>query len=128
MKITKTDLKCGSQFFFISSHGKVVDPWRTKPLQIADLAWQVTSASFGAITCLLNSTREICRLLYEIMIDKQTLTRSDILCSFLSDMYITPSPDNNTNWVNSFSFDFLFLKYLFFLGHEQVKTCWPRKE
>lgn len=63
----------------------------------------------------------------KIMIDKQTLTRSDILCSFLSDMYITPSPDNNTIWVNSFSFD-LFLKYLFFLGHEQVKTCWPRKE
>lgn len=72
MKITKTDLKCGSQFFFISSHGKVVDPWRTKPLQIADLAWQVTSVSFGAITCLLNSSRGICRLFYEIMIDKQT--------------------------------------------------------
>lgn len=94
MKITKTDLKCGSQFFFISSHGKVVDPWRTKPLQIADLAWQVKSVSYGAITCLFNSSRGICWLFYEIMIDKQTLTRTDILCPFLSDMYITPSPDN----------------------------------
>ena len=94
MKITKTDLKCGSQFFFISSHGKFVDPWRTKPLQIADLAWQVKSVSYGAITCLFNSSRGICRLFYEIMIDKQTLTRTDILCPFLSDMYITPSPDN----------------------------------
>lgn len=25
----------------MTSNGKAVDPWRTKPLQIADLAWQV---------------------------------------------------------------------------------------
>ena len=33
-------------FLLLFSHGKAVVPWRTKPLQIADLAWQVNVVTF----------------------------------------------------------------------------------
>lgn len=33
------------------SNGKAVDPWRTKPLQIADLSWQVQDVFFDFLMC-----------------------------------------------------------------------------